>query len=305
MSDSNLDSKVIVVTGSGRGIGREIALLCASEGASVIVNDLGVSSEGDGEDTGLAAQVVAEIEAAGGKAAANTANIADRDGAKSLIDDAIKHFGRVDGVVNNAGILKDTIFHKMTHEEWDSVIHVNLTGAFNVSMAAASHFRAQGSGAYVHMTSTSGLVGSFGQANYSASKMGVAGLSRSIALDMQRFNVRSNCIAPFAWSRMTATIPSTTDAEKKRVERIKTMTAAKIAPLVGYLCSDAASEVSGQIFAVRKNEIFLFSQPRPVRSVHNSDGWTVSDIAETVIPSMKNNFTPLDRSPDVFCWDPI
>ena len=155
---------------------------------------------------GPAAEVVAEIQAAGGQAVANTANIADRDGAKSLVDDAVNHFGRIDGVVNNAGILRDVIFHKLTHDEWDSVIQVNLTGAFNVSMAAASHFREQGSGAFVHMTSTSGLVGSFGQANYSASKMGVAGLSRSIALDMQRFNVRSNCVAPFAWSRMTATI---------------------------------------------------------------------------------------------------
>lgn len=300
-----LNGKVIAITGAGRGIGREIALLCASEGASVVVNDLGVSSEGEGGDSGPAAEVVAEIKAAGGQAVANTANIADADAAWTLIDDAVENFGRIDGIVNNAGILRDTLFHKMTHEQWNSVIQVNLTGAFNVAIAAAPHFRQQGSGAYVHITSTSGLIGTFGQANYSASKMGIVGLSRSIAMDMQRFNVRSNCIAPFAWSRMTATIPSNTPEEKARVERIKAMSAAKIAPLVAYLCSDLADGVSGQIFAVRRNEIFLFNQPRPVRSVHNSDGWTVKTIAEVAIPSVKNNFTPLDRSPDVFCWDPI
>jgi NAD(P)-dependent dehydrogenase (short-subunit alcohol dehydrogenase family) len=174
-----------------------------------------------------------------------------------------------------------------------------------MSKAAALHFKEQASGCLVHMTSTSGLIGNFGQANYSAAKLGIAALSKSIALDMERFNVRSNCIAPFAWSRMTSSIPAETPAEQARVERIKQMTPAKIAPLTVYLASDAASDVNAQIFAVRNNEIFLISQPRPVRSVHRSEGWTPEHIAEHGMPALKAAFFKLDRSGDVFSWDPV
>ncbi len=207
--------------------------------------------------------------------------------------------------MNNAGILRDRFFHKMSEPEWDAVIKVHLYGAYYVSRAAANHFKEQGSGAFVHMTSTSGLIGNFGQANYSAAKLGIAALSKSIALDMLRFNVRSNCIAPFAWSRMIGSIPTETDEEKARVERIKQMTPAKIAPIAVYLGSDAAKEVNGQIFAVRNNEIFLISQPRPVRSVHRSEGWTPETVAEHAMPALKSSFFALERSGDVFTWDPI
>lgn len=302
---ANLAGKVVIVTGAGRGIGREIALLCAREGASVVVNDPGVSAEGEGSDAGPARDVVREIESIGGAAIANLSNVADPAAAEALVGDALNKFGHLDAVVNNAGILRDVIFHKLSHVDWRAVIDVNLHGAFNVSKAAARCFREQGSGSFVHFTSTSGLIGAFGQANYSAAKMGIVGLSRSIALDMQRFNVRSNCIAPFAWSRMTASIPSETEAEKARVERIKQMTPAKIAPLAAYLCADVSREVTGQIFAVRKNEIFLFSQPRPCRSAHRDGGWTVESIHDVAMPAMQHDFTPLERSPDVFCWDPI
>src|SRR5690606_13745591 len=166
---------------------------------------------------------------------------------------------------NNAGILRDRIWHKMSFEDWSSVINVHLNGAFNVSKAATPYFRDQGSGSFIHFTSTSGLIGNLGQANYSAAKLGIVGLSQSIALDMSRFGVRSNCIAPFAWSRMTATIPASTTEEAARVERLKSMNADKIAPLVAFLASDAAKDVTNQIFAVRRNEIFLFSKPRPIR----------------------------------------
>jgi NAD(P)-dependent dehydrogenase (short-subunit alcohol dehydrogenase family) len=193
----------------------------------------------------------------------------------------------------------------MSAEEWDAVIKVHLYGSFYVSRAAAPHFKEQESGCYVHMTSTSGLIGNFGQANYSAAKLGIAALSKSIALDMQKFNVRSNCISPFAWSRMIGSIPTETPEEQARVDRLKQMTPAKIAPLAVCLASEAAKDVNGQIFAVRNNEIFLMSQPRPVRSVHRSEGWSPATVASHALPALKASFFDLERSGDVFSWDPI
>lgn len=300
-----LEGKVVAVTGAGRGIGRDIALLCASKGAAVVVNDLGTSTEGDGTDQGPAAEVVAEIVKGGGKAVVNGASVSDPAGATSIIEDAVRNFGRIDGVVNNAGILRDRIFHKMSEVDWRQVIDVHLHGAFLVSKAAAPYFKEQGSGSFVHFTSTSGLIGNFGQANYSAAKMGIVGLSKSIALDMQRFHVRSNCLAPFAWSRMIGTIPAETEAEKQRVEQLKTMGTEKIAPMVVFLLSEAAKDVTGQIFSVRKNEIILFSQPRPLRSMHKSDGWTPEAIAEEFLPSVEGSFYELDRTRDILGYPPI
>ncbi|WP_183969148.1 SDR family NAD(P)-dependent oxidoreductase [Quisquiliibacterium transsilvanicum] len=300
-----VEGKVVVVTGAGGGIGRDIALMMAKHGAQVVVNDIGASVSGEGNDAGPAQRVVDEIKAAGGKAVANTDSVSEPAAAQRIVETAVDTFGRIDVVVNNAGILRDRFFHKMSEPEWDAVIKVHLYGAYYVSRAAANHFKEQGSGAFVHMTSTSGLIGNFGQANYSAAKLGIAALSKSIALDMLRFNVRSNCIAPFAWSRMIGSIPTETDEEKARVERIKQMTPAKIAPIAVYLGSDAAKEVNGQIFAVRNNEIFLISQPRPVRSVHRSEGWTPETVAEHAMPALKSSFFALERSGDVFTWDPI
>lgn len=301
-----LDGKVVAITGAGRGVGREIALLCAREGAAVVVNDPGVAQEGDGGDAGPADTTVADIIAAGGKAFANFANVADPKAAASIIEDAVQRFGRIDAVVNNAGILRDAIWHKMSYEDWTSVIDVNLTGAFNVSKAATPYFREQQSGSFIHLTSTSGLIGNIGQANYSAAKLGLVALSHSIALDMARAGVRSNCIAPFAWSRMTASIPAETPDQIARVERLKAMSADKIAPLVAYLASDAANEVNNQIFSVRKNEIVLFSKPRPVRSMTKAEGWTVQSIADELIPAFRASFARADEvTANVFPYDPI
>lgn len=300
-----VSGKVVVVTGAGGGIGRGIALAMARAGAKVVVNDIGVSLTGEGGGEGPAHAVAREIAAAGGQAVANTDSVAAYDSASRVIQTAIDAFGRVDAVVNNAGNLRDRVFHKMSEEEWRQVIDVHLNGSFFMSRAAAPYFREQESGAFVHMTSTSGLIGNFGQANYAAAKLGIVALSKSIALDMARYNVRSNCIAPFAWSRMTSSIPAETDEEKARVEKLKKMEADKVAPMAVYLASDAASAITAQVFAVRANEIMLMSQPRPLRSVHYSEGWTPELIGEIAVPAMRKHFYALERSPDVIDWDPI
>jgi NAD(P)-dependent dehydrogenase (short-subunit alcohol dehydrogenase family) len=300
-----LEGKVALVTGAGGGIGRDFALALGAAGAAVVVNDIGTSVHGEGSDAGPAEKVANEIRAAGGKAVPNTDSVADWHSANRIIQAAIDSFQRVDIVVNNAGILRDRFFFNMSIEEWRAVIDVHLNGSFYVSRAAAPHFRSQQSGCYVHMTSTSGLVGNLGQANYSAAKLGIVGLSKSIALDMQRYHVRSNCIAPFAYSRMIGSIPTETADQQARVEKLKSMETAKIAPLAIHLSSDAARDVTGQIFAVRANEIFLMSQSRPLRSVHRAEGWTPETIAAHAMPALRPSFYPLERSQDVFSWDPI
>jgi NAD(P)-dependent dehydrogenase (short-subunit alcohol dehydrogenase family) len=300
-----ISGKTAIVTGGGRGIGRAIAELMAREGARVVVCDIGASLTGSGTDTGPAQETVAAIKKSGGEAIASTLSITEPKNAEQIVKAALDAFGRVDILVNNAGILRDVIFHKMSHSDWADVIAVHLNGSFNMSRAVAGFFREQGVGSYVHMTSTSGLIGNFGQANYMAAKLGIMGLSRGIALDMARFGVRSNCIAPFAFTRMIESIPAQTEAEKQRVERLAQMTPEKIAPLAVYLGSDKADGISGQIFAVRNNEIFLFNQPRPIRVIYRSDGWTPERLDAQLKGAFAASFTPLERSGDVFSWDPI
>ena len=304
--DLGLEGKVAVVTGAGGGIGRGIALEFAKAGAKVVINDIGVSLGGTGERSAAPAEETkAMIEALGGAAIISSESVSEWPAAKRTIEMTLDHFGQVDVLVNNAGILRDVIFHKMEPSDWEAVINVHLNGTFYMSRAAAEPFRVQGRGAFVHMTSTSGLIGNFGQANYAAAKLGIVGLSKSIALDMARFGVRSNCVAPFAWSRMTSSIPANTPEEQARVERLKRMTPETNAPLVVFLASAAAEGVTGQVFAARLNELFLFNPMRPIRSVHHDEGWTPALVAERALPAFKASFAPIERSGDVFAWDPI
>ncbi len=300
-----MEGKVVVVTGAGGGIGREIAIMMAAAGARVIINDVGASLTGGGASETPAQQTREVIRQGGGAAEISTDSVAEWSSAQRIIQAAIDHFGRIDAVVNNAGILRDGIFHRMSADDWLSVISVHLNGSFFVSRAAAEHFRKQESGAFVHITSTSGLIGNIGQANYAAAKLGITALSKSIALDMQRYNVRSNCLSPWAWSRMTSSIPATTPEQKLMVEKLQRMTPDKNAPLAVFLASDAAKGVTGQVFGTRMHEIYLFSSPRPVRIVHRADGWTPETIAQHAIPAVRAAFMPLDTSEQAFPWDPV
>ena len=300
-----LKDKVVVVTGAGRGIGQSIAKLCAARGACVVVNDLGGDASGRGSDIGPADETVNAILEAGGRAVGNTSSVASEQGGRAIIETAMDTFGRVDAIVNNAGFLRDEIFHKLSADDWSDIINVHLNGAFWTARAAAPVFRKQESGAFVHFVSTTALLGNVGQANYAAAKSGVLGLSYSIALDMKRFGVRSNCVAPTAWTRLVDTVSPSSDEEARRMDVVRAMTPDKIAPLVVFLCSDSAAEVSGQTFGVRGDEIFLYSRPKILRTMHKSGGWSPEDCAEKLLPGLRASFEPLLSTPDIIAWEPL
>src|SRR5271155_5836952 len=290
-----MDGKVVLVTGAANGIGKECALLAGREGASVGVNEMGGGGAGGEEGSaGPAELVVQEIKKAGGKAVSNSDSVTSRDGVKRMIEQAMDSFKGLHAIISPAGILRDTMFHKMTDADWDQVIDVHLQGSYNITRAAINHFREQNEGSFVLFTSTSGLIGNVGQANYAAAKMGIVGLSRILAMEGLQKNVRSNVIAPFAWTRMIATIPIKDEASAKRVERMKNMMRPdQVAQLAVALASPVTKDVSGQIFAARGNEIFLMSQPRPIRGIGKVEGWTPETIGEHCMAALKPSFVEL------------
>lgn len=300
-----LKDKVAVVTGAGRGIGREISLLMAREGAKVVVNDLGGKEDGTGDSSTPADEVVHEIKALGGQAVANYDSVVTMAGGLAIVQTVLDHFGRVDIVVNNAGILRDRMIFNMTEEEWDAVLNTHLKGTFAVTRAAVPHMREQKWGRIINMTSTSGLVGNVGQANYAAAKLGIVGFTRVVALDMARYNVTANCISPFAWTRMIGTIPTETEAQRQRVEKLKKLSPAHIAPMAVFLASDDAKDVSGQVFGVRGKEIMLFCQMRPIRTIHHAEGWTPQRLAEIFPGTLQHHLVPLETSGQYFAYDPL
>ena len=302
-----LDGKVVLVTGGGNGIGKECALQAAAAGAKVVVNDLGGGlSGGDEGDAGPAETVAREIRAAGGAAVSNSDSVTDYAAVAAMVEQAKDEFGGLHAVINPAGILRDGMFHKMSEADWKAVIDVHLHGSFNVTRAAVELFREQQDGSFVLFTSTSGLIGNIGQANYAAAKMGIAGLSRIVAMEGAIKNVRSNIIAPFAWTRMIASIPVKDEAAAKRVERMRTgMRADQVAQLAVTLCADGAKHVNGQIFSVRGNEVVLFNQPRPVKSVSRLEGWTPETLIEYGLAAMEGSFTDLGATTSVFPYPPV
>lgn len=292
-----LEGKVVLVTGGGNGIGRECALIAAQEGAKVVVNDLGGGlSGGDEGSAGPAETVAAEIRAAGGQAVSNSESVTSLKAVEGMVQQALDTFGGLHAVINPAGILRDRMFHKMSEEDWDAVIAVHLRGTFNVCRATIEHFRDQQDGAYMLYTSTSGIIGNIGQTNYGAAKMGIAGLSRIIAMEGARNNVRCNCIAPVAWTRMTQSVPVRDEASAKRREQIaNSIRADQPARFSVALISDAARDVSGQIFGVSGDNIILYSQPRAIETVTRPDGWSVETILSEAVPKMAPKFYSLER----------
>ena len=294
-----LDGKVVLVTGGGNGIGRDCALIAAQEGAKVVVNDLGGGLKGEDEGSASAAEKVAqEIRAAGGEAVSNSESVTSLRSVEGMVEQARDTFGGLPAVINPAGILRDVRFHKMSEEDWDRVIDVHMRGSFNVARATIELFREQNDGAYMFFTSTSGLFGNIGQANYGAAKMGIAGLSRIIAMEGARNNVRSNCLAPVAWTRMTQSVPIKDEAAAARrqvmAERIRADQPARFSVA---MVAPAAANVSGQIFGASGENIILYSQPRPVETVTKEEGWTVDSIIKEAIPKMAPKFFDLNRAP--------
>ncbi len=304
---TRLQDKVAIVTGAGRGIGRAEALLLASQGAAVIVNDLGGNPDGTTSSSLPADQVVDEIRAAGGLAVANYDSVASMQGGQAMVQAALDHFGRLDIVVNNAGITRHKMFYDMTEEEWDQVIAVDLKGHFTVTRAAAPLFRQQRSGRIINTSSDAGL-GTVGASNYSAAKEGVIGLTRSLALELGRYGITVNAIRPWAATRLSVTDQLDWSVEvlsklgKTRVAeglaKLDSFDAGSVAALVAWLCSPEAAHVNGRTFLVAGPTVALFSEPEPVQSLQSSQAaWTLEELVQSM-PAITGDFKHQTAQPD-------
>jgi NAD(P)-dependent dehydrogenase (short-subunit alcohol dehydrogenase family) len=270
-----LDGKVTVVTGAGNGIGRATALLFAREGAQVLVNDLGGARDGSGNAPSAADAVVAEIHAAGGKACANYDSVATKEGAEAIMASAISAFGRIDVLLNNAGILRDKTLLKMSLAEWQAVLDVHLTGGFLCTQAAAQKMKEQGSGSIINTTSVSGMLGNFGQANYAAAKAGIYGLTRTASIELQRYGVRVNAVAPIAKTRLTSDLPM--------FEKIEdTLSPAHVAPAHLFLASSLSKEVTGVVLAVAGARMSVFKVVESAGKYKEGEAgvWDAHEIAD-------------------------
>jgi NAD(P)-dependent dehydrogenase (short-subunit alcohol dehydrogenase family) len=286
---SQLEGRVALVTGAGRGIGAAVSKRLAAEGAKVIVNDLGVAVDGTGADNTPASEVVAEIKAGGGEAIAHGSDIADFEQAKALIGDAVETFGRLDIVVNTAGILRDRMLFNMAEDEWDAVIRVHLKGTFNTTRHASEYWRnlkdEEGSFRLVNFTSTSGLFGMPSQPNYASAKMGIVGLTFVTANTMERYGVTANAIAPSADTRMTETAIAAAKRQQPR-------RAEDVATVVAYLATPAAKWCNGRIIGVGGTEVTLYSDPAAIRQITANEPWELDELGET----MERIFAPVARA---------
>jgi len=288
-----LDGKAAVVTGAGRGIGRAIAELLAAEGAAVVVNDVGSEVDGRGAGTSVADEVVAAIREKGGRAVASHESVADYAAAERIVGAAVREFGAIDVLVNNAGILRDRMLFNMSEEEWDAVIAVHLKGTFNCTRHAAVHMRQQRRGRNISISSTSGVYGNSGQANYGAAKDGIAGFTRVVSRDLGRYGITVNAVCPGALTRMSQTVPQ--GARRMRAERgletsfeergfpLRNFGPENVAPWVVYLATDATRDVNGQTFLVMAGLVALLGYPAPIRTIQKDGRWTPEEIA-TIFP---------------------
>jgi len=288
-----LDGKAAVVTGAGRGIGRAIAELLAAEGAAVVVNDVGSEVDGRGAGTNVADEVVAAIRERGGRAVASHESVADYAAAERIVGTAVREFGAIDVLVNNAGILRDRMLFNMSEEEWDAVIAVHLKGTFNCTRHAAVHMRQQRRGRIISISSASGVYGNSGQANYGAAKDGIAGFMRVVSRDLGRYGITVNAVCPGALTRMSQTVPQS--ARRTRNERgletgfeergfpLRNFGPENVAPWVVYLATDAARDVNGQTFLVMAGLVALLGYPAPIRTIQKDGRWTPEEIA-TIFP---------------------
>ncbi len=281
-----LDDRVAVVTGAGRGIGREIALMMAAEGASVVVNDLGANTDGTGT-TNIADEVAEEIRAAGGKAAANTASVAEVSGGESLLQTALDNFGGMDILVNNAGILRDKTIFNMEESDWDAVLAVHLKGHYCCSRPFARYIRESGrtNGRIINFSSVSGLFGNFGQANYGAAKAGIAGFSRVLAIELRKYGCTVNTISPGALTRMTIPLRENRGETVEQAD-IDAGGPQHIAPIVVWLASDAGKGITSEIFHAARGGVGIMQQPRIIKSFRKTDGMWSLDELDNVVPQL-------------------